>query len=236
MKVARKVQKLFDPDIIDSTRQHLRRALHPINARRLQRELRDDESWKTLRRKYPRGEKAIHRWADSTFWIRRNVEHAQDLSLDRPPPRRILDLGCGPGYFLYIAQKLGHDAVGLDTDEEPIFRDIVRLLGVERIVHRIAPGQPLPIPENKFDLIVSFLTCFHRIERMPDGNWRTWSPSDWQFFIDDVRTNQLAPGGSLLLEFHPQKNGELYPTDVRELFLKNKGRFFRSRVFIVAEA
>ena len=235
MKLARKVQKLFDRDIIDSTRQHLRRALHPINASRWQRELENDESWQALRRKYPRGAKPIHRWANSTFWIRRNVARAQDLSLDRPPQRRILDLGCGPGYFLFIARKLGHDAIGLDTDDQPIFRDIVRLLEVERTVHRIAPRQPLPKPQKKFDLITSFLTCFHRIERMPNGNWRTWSPAEWQFFIDDVRRNQLAPRGTLLLEFHPQRNGELYPADVRELFLKNNARLFRSRVYINAE-
>jgi hypothetical protein len=36
----------------------------------------------------------------------------------------------------------------------------------------------------------------------------------------------------LLLEFHPQKSGELYPADVRELFLKNRGRIFRSKVFL----
>ncbi len=234
MNFAHKIQKLFDPDIVDSTRQHLRRVLHRIDASRLQRELESDEAWQDLRRKYPRGLKAIHRWGDSTFWIRRNVERAQDLSLDRPPPRNILDLGCGPGYFLFIARKLGHDAIGLDIDEQPIFRDTLRLLAVERIVHRVAPRQPLPGTGKKFDLITSFLTCFHRIEKMSDGNWRTWSPAEWQFFIDNLRTNQLAPGGTLVLEFHPQKNGELYPADVRELFLKNNARLFRSRVFLSA--
>jgi SAM-dependent methyltransferase len=236
MKLARKIQKLFDPDVIDSTREHLRRVLHPIDATRLQRELENDESWQALRRKYPRDLKPIHRWADSAFWIQRNVERAQDLALDRPPPRRILDLGCGPGYFLFVARKLGHDATGLDLDEQPIFRDTLSLLGVERTVHRIGPRQGLPAPEKKFDLITSFLTCFHRIEREPDGDWRTWSPTQWQYFIDDVRANQLKPSGLLLLEFHPQKNGELYSADVRELFLKNQARLFRSRVFINAEA
>jgi SAM-dependent methyltransferase len=234
MKLGHKIRKIFDPDIIDSTRDHLRRKLHPINARPLEEELETNESWQELRRKYPHGVKQIHRWGDSAFWIRRNVERAQDLSLDRPPPRHILDLGCGPGYFLFIARKLGHDAIGLDIDEHPIFRDTLRLLGVERMIHRIAPRQPLPAPEKKFDLITSFLTCFHRIEKMPDGNWRTWSPAEWQFFIDDVRAHQLAAGGTLVLEFHPQKNRELYPADVRELFLRNNARLFRSRVFLNA--
>jgi SAM-dependent methyltransferase len=234
MELGHKIRKLVDPDILDSTREHLRRLSHPINTRELQRELEENPAWQELRRRFPPEEKKIHRWGDMKFWIRRNVERAQDLSLDRPPPRHILDLGCGPGYFLFVARKLGHDALGLDLDEQPIFRDTLRLLGAERIGHRIAPHQPLPTLGQKFDFITSFLTCFHRIERMPDGNWRTWSPPEWQFFIDDVRANQLAPVGTLLLEFHPQKSGELYTADVRELFCKNNARFFRSRVFLTA--
>jgi SAM-dependent methyltransferase len=234
MKLAHKIEKIFDRDIIDSTREHLRRQLHPINVRRLQKELENDDAWQALRRKYPPGEKPIHRWGDSRFWIRRNVERAQDLALDRPPVRHILDLGCGPGYFPFIARKLGHSAIGLDVDEQPIFGDTLRLLGIERIVHYIAPRQPLPATQKKFDLITSYLTCFHRLDRMPDDNWRTWSPEQWQYFIDDVRENQLAPGGILLLEFHPQKNGELYSADVRELFRKNDARFFRSKIFLTA--
>ena len=235
MKLAHKIRKIFDPDIIDSTREHLHRALHPIDARHLWRELERDGSWEELRRKYPRAEKEIHRWGEAKFWIPRNVERAQDLSLDRPPRRHILDLGCGPGYFLYIAHKLGHSGIGLDMDEQPIFRETLRLLAVQRIVHRIAPLRSLPAPPKKFDLITSYLTCFHRIERSPDGNWRTWSPEEWQFFIDDVRANQLVPGGMLLLEFHPQRNGELYSGEVRELFLRNNARLFRSKVFLTTD-
>src|SRR5438477_5322707 len=232
MNFPHKLRKLFDPEIIGSMREHLHRAFHPVSARRLQHELETDPSWEELRRKYPRGIKEVHRFGDTKFWIKRNVERAQDLSLDRGPPRHILDLGCGPGFFLYVAQKLGHTGIGLDIDEHAIFRDTLPLLGVKRIVHRIQPRFHLPTPEKKYDLITSYLTCFHRLARLRDVNWQTWSTDDWQFFIDDVRAYQLAKGGMLLLEFHPQKNGELYAPDVRELFLKNRARLFRSRVFL----
>jgi len=234
MRVGHKLRKLFDPDIIASTREHMHRALHPISARKLHIVLEQDKSWEALRQKYPRGVKEVHRFGDTNFWIKRNVERAQDLSLDRSPRRHILDLGCGPGYFIYVAQKLGHSGIGLDIDEQPIFRDTLRLLKVHRVVHRIEPGRPLPLPAQKFDLITSYLTCFHRIERLADGNWHTWSQDQWQFFLDDVRRNQLSSSGILLLEFHPQKNGELYPENVRKLFFQNGARFFRSKVFISA--
>lgn len=232
MNFSHKLRKLFNPDVICSLREHIHRAFHPINACRLLEELEKDPSWEELRRKYPPGIKEMHRWADAKFWIKRNVERAQDISLDRGPPHHILDLGCGPGYFLYVAQKLGHTGVGLDIDEHAIFRDTLPLLGVKRIVHRIQPRFHLPAAEKKYDLITSYLTCFHRLERLRDGNWQTWSSAEWQFFIDDVRAHQLADGGLLLLEFHPQKNGELYAPDVRELFLKNRARLFRSRVLL----
>src|SRR5437016_6720817 len=234
MNFAHKLRKLLDPEIVGSMREHIHRAFHPVSARRLQCELEADASWEELRRKYPRGVKEVHRFGDTKFWIKRNVERAQDLSLDRGPRRYILDLGCGPGYFIYIAQKLGHSGVGLDIDEQPIFRDTLRLLKVHRVVHRIEPDQPLPIPELKFDLITSYLTCFHRIQRLADGNWHTWSPDQWQFFLDDMRRNQLSNSGMLLLEFHPQRNGELYPENVRHLFLQNGARLFRSKVFMSA--
>jgi SAM-dependent methyltransferase len=130
MNFPHKLRKLFDPEIIGSMREHIHRAFHPVSARRLQRKLEMDPSWEELRRKYPRGIKEVHRFGDTNFWIKRNVERSQDLSLDRGQRRHILDLGCGPGFFLYVAEKLGHTGVGLDIDEQAIFRDTLRLLKV----------------------------------------------------------------------------------------------------------
>src|SRR5438270_12883058 len=146
MRVGHKLLKLFDPEIIASTREHMHRALHPVSVRKLHIELERDKSWEALRQKYPRRVKEVHRFGDTNFWIKRNVERAQDLSLDRGPRRHILDLGCGPGFFLYVAEKLGHTGVGLDIDEQAIFRDTLRLLKVNRVVHCIQP---------RFDLAAS---------------------------------------------------------------------------------
>src|SRR5437899_6776208 len=87
MRVGHKLRKLFDPDIIASTREHLHRALHPVSARKLHIALEQDKSWDALRQKYPRGVKEVHRFGDTKFWIKRNVERAQDLSLDRDRSR-----------------------------------------------------------------------------------------------------------------------------------------------------
>lgn len=232
MKFSYKLRKILDPEIFASAREHIHRALHPLSAHKMWRELERDPRWAQLRQKYPRGVKEVHRFGDTKFWIKRNVERAQDLSLDRGKRCHILDLGCGPGFFLYVVHKLGHSGIGLDVDQQPIFRDTLALLEVKRIVHEIRPRQPLPVTKQKFDLITSYLTCFHRLGRLDHGNWQTWSAADWQFFIDDVRQNQLAPNGTLLLEFHPQKDGELYSPEVAALFKKDGARLFRSKVFL----
>lgn len=232
MNFSHKLRKAFSPKIVASALEHAQRTFYPVNSREILDELENDPSWENLRQRYPRALKEVHRFADTRFWIKRNVERAQDLALPGKASRHILDLGCGPGYFIYVARKLGHTGVGLDIDEQPIFRETLQLLNVERIVHRIQSLQPLPKLEKRFDLITSYLTCFHRHERLEDGNWRTWSPDEWQFFINDLRANQLTTNGTVLLEFHPQKNGKLYSAEVRELFLRNGARLFRSRVFI----
>src|SRR5256885_8605776 len=56
---------------------------------------------------------------------------------------------------------------------------------------------PISSADKKYDLITSYLTCFHRLERLRNGNWQTWSSAEWQFFIDDVRAHQLAEGGQI---------------------------------------
>src|SRR5215831_18505407 len=137
MNFSHKLRKLFDPDIVCSLREHIHRAFHPINAHRLLEELEKDPSWKELRQKYPPGIKEMHRWVDARFWIKRNVERAQHISLDRSTRNQILDLGFRSGYLLYVAQKFGHTGIGLATDEDAIFRQTKPLLGVKRTVNRI---------------------------------------------------------------------------------------------------
>ena len=50
------------------------------------------------------------------------------------PRSRILDLGCGTGYFLYINKLLGHEVLGIDLDELPMFREMIELLQIPRAI------------------------------------------------------------------------------------------------------
>ena len=235
MRFSRKLQKLFSRDAFASASEHLSRLLHPVN----QREILDDIDWlqfRDLRHKYPYrpGSAQINRFEDIVYWVDINVERAQDLWLDRATPLRILDLGSGAGYFLYVCKYFGHDVLGFDTDSEPLFGAATELLGVRRVIGRIERQTPLPDLGQKFDLVTGHRVCFHRIGKVRDGV--EWSPADWRFFIDDIRSRFLEPNGRLLLDFNPRPDGSPFFTpELRKFFLSQGARIFRSKALLGAD-
>ena len=198
----------------------------------------DRTEFANLRERYPYRPDArkINTYEDAAYWIGRNVEYAQDLWLDRTPPLRILDLGCGAGYFLYVCRFFGHEGLGLDTDEDPLFGGITELLNLRRVVSRIHSQVPLPDLGEKFDLVTAHRVCFHRINRAPSGEWNEWTPADWEFFINDIQTKFLKPNGRLLLDFNPRRDGSSFFTPaLRACFLAKGARIFRSKALLAAE-
>src|SRR5256885_620165 len=125
---------LLSSQLFASGFEHLSRLTHPVNKQRILEKL-DRAQFEKLRDQYPYrpGSPRINRFEDVVYWIKINIERAQDLWLDRSPPMHILDLGCGAGYFLYIAKYFGHNVVGFDIDNEPLFRATTQLLEVPRV-------------------------------------------------------------------------------------------------------
>jgi SAM-dependent methyltransferase len=235
MRFSRKLRKLFSPELFASASEHLSRLTHPVNKSCIL----DDIDWlqfKDLRHKYPcrPGSPQINRFEDIVYWIDINIERAQDVWLDRAPPLRILDLGSGAGYFLYVCKHLGHDVLGFDTDREPLFGATTELLGVRRVIGRIERQTPLPDFGQTFDLVTAHRICFHRIGKARDGV--EWTTADWKFFIDDVRSNLLNDNGRLLLDFNPRPDGSSFFTPaLREFFRTQGARIFRSKALLAKD-
>ena len=237
MKFSRKLQKIISPDSLASVWEHAGRWAHPVNARRILASL-DRAAFDKLREQYPYRPRSpkINRFEDAAYWIQINVERAQDLWLDRTRPMRILDLGCGAGYFLYVCKFFGHQGLGLDTDDEPLFRGTTALLNVHRVIARIAPQVPLPDLPEKFDLVTAHRICFHRLGRVRNGEFNEWTPANWKFFINDIRTGFLEAGGRLLLDFNPHPDGSSFFTpELRACFLAEGARIFRSKALFAAD-
>ena len=235
MKLSRKLRKLFTGEALLSAWEHTLRHLHCFDVNRVLATL-DPMAWVDFRKKYPVGPEypSMNRFADTAYWIGINVERAQDLWLDRSAPLRILDLGCGAGYFAYVCRFFGHECIGLDVDQQPLFREATQLLQVPRIAFRIARGQSLPDLGNRFDLVTAYLVGFHK---MFDENSRLalWLPEDWKFFLHDVRTHVLKAGGKIILDFNVG-DGSYYSPEIRKLFKAQGARIFRSKVFFGAES
>jgi 2-polyprenyl-3-methyl-5-hydroxy-6-metoxy-1,4-benzoquinol methylase len=101
------------------------------------------------------------KYFDHNKYLRINIDRAAELKLHEREPADILDIGCGFGYFLFIAKEMGHEVVGMDFMEgnhsdTASYSEMIDMFGVERKLHRIERFEPLSFTERKFDLITAF--------------------------------------------------------------------------------
>ena len=229
MQFRHKMRKLVDGQSLASARKHTLRLLRP---KRLQLETQhvietiDPVGFEQIRRRYAVADAGADwpKYLDLDRWIKVNLRRIHQLELDLTRPRHILDLGCGAGYFLYIAQLLGHSGVGLDMDRLPMFREITRMLGVRRVVQRIEAFHRLPNFDQKFDLITAFMICFNN-HKMPG----LWGVAEWEFFLNDL-AKHLKPRGRVWLELNQEYDETFYTPELKEFFLKRGAKIDEQKV------
>jgi SAM-dependent methyltransferase len=229
VQLRHKIRKLVDGQSLASARKHTLRLLRP---KRLQLETQrvietiDPAGFEQIRRRYAVADPGADwpKYLDLDRWIGVNIRRIRQLELDLARPKRILDLGCGAGYFLYIAQLLGHSGVGLDMDRLPMFREITRLLGVRRIVQRIQAFHPLPNFGQKFDVITAFMICFNN-HKMPG----LWGVPEWEFFLDDL-AKHLKQRGQVWLELNQEYDGTFYTPELKEFFEKRGAKIDEHKI------
>src|SRR3977135_2598853 len=167
----RKLKKLITGEAFKSARRHLRSpraGRFLLESDRVMQTI-DREEFEHIRKTYAVDDPGEDwpKYLDLDRWIDINIRRVRRLDLDFGPPKRILDLGCGAGYFAYIAQLLGHSVMGLEVSplalfsDVPLFTDMTQLFGSQRAIWRIEPFVPLPDLKRKFDLITAFMICFN---------------------------------------------------------------------------
>jgi SAM-dependent methyltransferase len=225
----RKLKKLLNGQSFKSARHHLRRSFHKspfsLETNRVIQTI-DAEQFEQVRRRYAVEDPGEDwpKYLDLNRWIDINIRRARQIELDTSPPLRILDLGCGAGYFAYIAQLLGHDVIGLDIDDVPMFAGITRLLGVPRTIWRVQPFVPLPDLGKHFDLVTAFMICFNN-HKHPG----LWGVPEWEFFLNDL-ARHLSPTGRVWLELNREYDGTCYTPELREFFERRGGKIDNQRV------
>jgi SAM-dependent methyltransferase len=229
VQLRHKIRKLVDGQSLVSARKHTLRLLRPKGFRlETQRviETIDPASLEQIRQRYAVADPGADwpKYLDLDRWIGVNIRRIRQLELDLVRPKRILDLGCGAGYFLYIAQLLGHSGVGLDMDRLPMFREITHLLGVRRVVQQIQAFRPLPSFGQKFDVITAFMICFNN-HKMPG----LWGVPEWEFFLDDL-AKHLKSRGRVWLELNEEYDETFYTPQLKEFFQKRGAKIDEQKI------
>ncbi|HEX8490783.1 MAG TPA: class I SAM-dependent methyltransferase [Chthoniobacterales bacterium] len=231
MQLSYKLRKVLSGDAYASARRHVKqwligRAPLRFDAAKITATI-DRDKFQQIYDRY-----AMHdpgdewpKYLEIERWMEINLKRVRDLGLDLGGRKRVLDIGCGTGYFLYICQYLGHDVLGMDLDEEPGFTDMVELLGVKRVIFRVEAYRPLPDLGRKFDVIAAHMICFngHKSDKL-------WKIPEWEFFLDDLAERQLAPGGQVGLELNREYDDSLYTPELKKYFEARGAEIHTQRV------
>jgi hypothetical protein len=148
----------------------------------------------------------VTKYLELDTWIAINVKRALGLGLHTLPPRRILDLGTGCGYFPFVCRAMGHGVTALDHPKRSaVYRDTCALLGVPVVDHVIQPMQPLP-DLGVFDIVTAYMVTFNGHQTSP------WGVPEWDWFIEH------APAPRVLLELNrePPPLDSCYPPGLHE--------------------
>ena len=119
MKIWHKIGKLAQPLTYRRAWRRAQRFIFRLPLGPLQTDI-DQERLREIQQRYAGSTAKYAKYANVDPWLRLNRERVQDLKLHRSAPKRVLDLGCGGGFFLFILKKLGHSVLGLDIDQPVI--------------------------------------------------------------------------------------------------------------------
>ena len=216
MKLSRKIDKLRTGEAWDSLLNSYYRWRKPLNVGEMVREL-ESKGFARIRTTYANPNDPIGwpKYVEAGQWLELAIKQARSLQLDRRKPVRVLDIGSGAGYFLFVCKQLGHRVMGLDLDWPLMYAEMFEMLEMPRRVWRIEPFQPLPDLGGRFDLITGFAVCFNS-----HGSDEVWGIKEWEFFLDDLYQKVVSEAGEIYFELNPENWGCYTPA---------LGDFFRQR-------
>src|SRR5437899_11878119 len=123
MKLARKLLQVTKPLTYRRGLRRAQRSIFRVPLRPMLAKI-DETRAREIQQRYANSTAGYAKYANIEPWLRLNRERVQDLKLHRSMPKRVLDLGCGGGWFLFIAKDLGHSALGLDIEHVAVYTQL----------------------------------------------------------------------------------------------------------------
>jgi SAM-dependent methyltransferase len=219
VELTRKINKLRTGEAWDSLLDAYYRWRKPLSAAGMVRELKK-KGFERIRARYanPDDKKGWPKYVDAGHRLDLAIKQARSVQLDRRKPLRVLDIGSGAGYFLFVCKQLGHSVLGLDLDWPPMYAEMFDMMEMPRCVWRIEPFQPLPDLGGRFDFLTGFAVCFNS-----HGSDHVWAMKEWEFFLNDVEKNVLSESGEVYFELNPEPWG-YYTPELSEFFRRRGAR------------
>jgi SAM-dependent methyltransferase len=130
-----------------------------------------------------------HDWASRRFAV---IDRQVDwLARQLPGQARILDLGCGPGFYTQRLARLGHACTGIDFSPASIAYAKEQAQAEQLPIDYILDDLRRHEIQGEFDLIMMLF-----------GEINTFRESDAETILAKA-VRQLQPGGLLVVEAHP---------------------------------
>ena len=226
MKLLQKLGKLGQPVTYDRAWRRAQRSIFPLPLASIRAKI-DPVRLREIQNRYADSAGGFAKYIEVDRWLCLARDRIQDLKLHRTSRQRLLDLGCGGGFFLFILKQLGHEVLGLDVNERHLYRELVELFALPRVIWMIKPFEPLPDLGSRFDWITAFSISF---DRAVSGRPR-WGARVWNFLLEDLQQRHLTPGGKMYFELNPGVSGNFYTPELRDFFVRRGAKVERERVF-----
>lgn len=169
------------------------------------------------------------KYLDVEKWLALNIRYANEYQLIAHPPRDVLDLGCGGGYFLVVCRHLGARVVGIDLNKDLVLNEMIAAFHLKRVVWHIRAFVTLPKFRQKFDLITAFMICFNFPTNRP-----AWGVAEWDFFLNDL-IGRLKTGGRVILGLNRDLvDGTLYDDTLKSYF-EQRGAAIKGKRVVFAK-
>ena len=217
MQLDHKIKKLLSGQGLASARKHTLRSLRangfPLDKKRVIETI-DPVAFDQIRQRYA-GSNSTEDWRkylDLDRWITINIRRIRDIELDLTRRKRILDLGCGAGYFSTCPIARAYRTWSVDLDRVPMF--------AETTVSAASSGGPTnPRLSSLHDLGGNSIS--HRLYDLLQRPQTTRSLGRGRvdFFLDDI-AKHLATTRPVWLELNRGERRDPLHTGTKGVFQK----------------